>query len=162
MSSKHTYTPQISGFPTLHPHLRNHPRHITANTVIIKQTLNIANRRDSNITIPELPLSKVHDVLLGDGTHDALYLLRAVTTASGDDLATNVLGDGGGAIEGEEKRGLELGLCALDFGRCDVGGETGPFAESEVDEIVEASWVSGSEVDAPETGRMLAYLFQSN
>lgn len=119
-------------------HLRNHPRHITPNPCIIKQTLDLPDGRDGDIPIPQLPLRKVLHITGRDGADDALDLLGAQAAAGGDDLATDVLGHGGGAVEAEEQRGLELGLGALDFGVVDGEGEAGPFAEGEVDEIVNA------------------------
>jgi len=47
-----------------------------------------------------------------------------------------------------------LSLGALDFGFCDVIGEARPFAESEVDEIVETGDDVGDEVDTPETNKV--------
>lgn len=41
---------------------------------------------------------------------------------------------------------------ALDFGFGDIDAETGPFAEGEVDEVVDLGLVFGDEVDAPKTG----------
>jgi len=70
-------------------------------------------------------------------------------------LATNVLSNSSGAIEGEKDGGLELGLGTLDFGFCDVVGEAGPFAESKVDEIIETGDNVSDEVDTPETSKRL-------
>ena len=78
-------------------------------------TLNLPNSTNSNIPIPKLLPTESHNVLLCDLTNNALNLLRRHATARRDDLAADVLGDGGGAVEGEEDGGFELGFCALDF-----------------------------------------------
>lgn len=43
-----------------------------------------------------------------------------------------------------------MGFGALGFGFCDVVGEAGPFAEGEMDEVVDLGFVFCYEVDAPE------------
>jgi len=80
-----------------------------------------------------------------------LDILSAKTATGGDDLAANVLGNGGGAIEGQENGSLELGLGALNLGGGDVVAEAGPLTEGEVDQVVELSQVLGDKVDTPET-----------
>lgn len=131
--------------------LRSVPAHVAPDSCVVEETLNLANGRDGDVSVPELPLGEVHDVLLGDGTDNALNLLGCEPPAGGDDLTSNILGDGGGAIEGKEDAGLELRLGALDLGGGDAVGETRPLAEGEVDEIVNAGDVVGHEVDTPET-----------
>lgn len=125
-------------------------RHIVADSLVVEETGDVTNSRDGNILIPKLPLCEVHDVLLGDGGDDALNLLWAHAAAGGDDLASDVLGNGGGAVKGKEDRGLELGLGALNLGLSHIVGEAGPLAESEVDEIIQAGGVLGDHVDSPE------------
>lgn len=66
-------------------------------------------------------------------------------------MTANVLGNRCGAIEGEQNACLELGLGALDLAFGDVERQTGPFAKSEMDEIVNAGDIVGDEVDTPET-----------
>lgn len=80
----------------------------------------MANSGNGNVTVPELALGELHDVLGGDLGDDALDLLGCETAAGGDDLTTNVLGNSGGAVEGQEDGSLELGLGALDLGLGDV------------------------------------------
>jgi len=48
-----------------------------------------------------------------------------------------------------------LGLGPLGFGAGDVVGEPGPFAEGEVDEVVDLGFVFRDEVDAPEPSGLL-------
>jgi hypothetical protein len=71
--------------------------------------------------------------------------------ASGDDLAADVLSDGGGAIERQEDRSLKLGLSTLNLGGGDVVAQARPLAESEVDQVIELSKVLADKVDTPET-----------
>lgn len=66
-------------------------------------------------------------------------------------MAANVLGNGRGAVKGQEDGRLELGLGALNLGLADAGGETRPLAEGEVDEVVDLLELVGDEVDTPET-----------
>lgn len=92
---------------------------------------------------------KCHNILLSNGANDALDFLGAHSPACSDNLAADVLSDGGGAVEGEQDGGFELGFCALDFGFGDGVGEARPFAEGEVHEVVDAGYFVGDEVDAP-------------
>lgn len=124
--------------------------------LVVEETLDASYRADGDVLVPELPVGKVHDVLLGDGVDDALNLAGAGAAAGGDELAANVLGNGGGAVEGQEDGSLELGLGALRLGLADVGGETHPLADGEVDEIVDALLLVGDEVDTPKTGVAVA------
>lgn len=123
--------------------------------VIIEKAFDAPHRRDGNILIPQLPPREIHHVLLRDTPNHPLDLLGVHPSARGDDLATNVFGDGGGAVQGEEDGGFELGLGPLGFGAGDVVGEAGPFAEGEVDEVVDLSFVFGDEVDPPEASGLL-------
>lgn len=131
----------------------------TLSTLGKTYALDSTNSRDGNILVPDLSLGKVDNVLAGDGAKDALNLGGVHAAAGGDDLAANVLGDRSGSVEGEEEGGLELGLGALDFGFGDGGGETGPFAEGKVDEVVNLGELVGDEVDSPET-RVLLVVYQ--
>ena len=96
--------------------LRCVPAHVAPDSCVVEETLNLADGRNGDIAVPEFPLGKAHDILLGNGTDDTLDLLGCESAAGGDDLASIVLGDGGGAIEGKVDAGLELGLGALDLG----------------------------------------------
>lgn len=66
-------------------------------------------------------------------------------------MPANVFGYGGGAVEGEQDGGFELRFCALGFGFGDVVGETRPFTEGKVDEVVDSSFVFSDQIDAPES-----------
>lgn len=66
-------------------------------------------------------------------------------------MPANVLGNGGGAVEGEEDGGLELSLGTLNLSLTDVDGKTRPLAEGEVDEVVDLVELIGDKVDTPET-----------
>ncbi len=123
--------------------------HIVPYSVVVQKSLNASHRTDRHILIPQLPPRPRHNVLLADASDDALYLLWVHAAAGGDDLAAYIFGDGGGTVEGEEDGGLELGFGALGFGFGDVVGEAGPFAEGEVDEVVDLGFIFCDEVDAP-------------
>jgi len=127
------------------------PRHVVSHTLVIQKSLDASNGADRDVLIPQLPLGKAHDLLLRDLRDDTLDLLRAHAAAGSDDLAADVLGDGGRAVQREEDGSLELGLGTLNLGLGDVVGEAGPLAEGEVDEVVQAGEVVGDEVDSPET-----------
>ena len=66
-------------------------------------------------------------------------------------MPTNVFRYGGGAVEGEQDGGFELRFGALGFGFGDVVGETRPFTEGKMDEIIDSSFVFCDEIDAPES-----------
>lgn len=99
-----------------HIYLRGVSAHVVPDSCVIKKTLNLSNSRDSNITVPESPLGKVHDIALANGTDNTLNLFGCESSAGGDDLTSNVFGDGGGTVKRQEDAGLELGLGALDLG----------------------------------------------
>lgn len=52
-----------------------------------------------------------------------------------------------------------MSLGALDFGFCDVVGKARPFAESEVDKIVETGDDVGDKVDTPQTNKVSMCLY---
>lgn len=134
--------------------LQGHPGHVVADSLVIKDTLNAADGTHGDILVPELAVGELHDVLLGDLTDGTLNVLGREAAASGDDLATNVLSNGGGAVKREEHRGLELSLGTLNLGGVDVEAQTGPLTESEVNEVVETGQVVRNKVDTPETARV--------
>lgn len=131
--------------------LRHVPGHVVADALVVEDTLNAANGAHGDILVPELAGGKVHNVLLGDLANGALDVLGTEAAAGSDDLAANVLGDGGGAVEGEKDGSLELGLGTLDFSGGDIAAETRPLAESEVNQVIEVGQVLGDKVDTPET-----------
>lgn len=133
--------------------LRDVPGKVGPDTVVVQHTLDRTDGADGNVLIPQFAVGEIHDVLLGDLANDALDVLGRQAAAGGDDLAANVLGNGGGSVEGEEDGGLELGLGTLDLGGGDVDAETRPLAEGEVDEVIEAGQVLGNKVNTPETIR---------
>lgn len=131
--------------------LRDHAGHVCADTLVVEDTLDAADSAHGEILVPQLTGSEVHDVLLGDLADSTLNVLSAQTAASGDDLAADVLSDGGGAIERQEDRSLKLGLGTLNLSGADVVAQTRPLAESEVDQVIELSEVLADKVDTPET-----------
>lgn len=133
-------------------HLREHTSSIPPNTVVIEQRLNLPHRRNGNILIPDLPLRKVQDILLGDPAHDPLNLRGVHPAASGDDLSADILRHSRGPVEGEQQGCLQLGFCALDLRLGDGLGQAGPLAEGKVDEVVNLGDGVGDEVDPPEAG----------
>lgn len=76
--------------------------HGVSQTLVVEQSLDVANGADGQVLVPQVLVGKVHDILLGDGVDSALDLARAHAAASGDELAADVLGDGGGAVQGQE------------------------------------------------------------
>lgn len=120
-------------------------------TLVIEQTLNLSNCADGNVLVPDVSVSKVHDVLVGDGVDLALDLAGAGTAASGDELATDILGEGSGAVQGQQDGGLQLGLGALNLGFADVGAQANPLAQGKVNKVVKAGGVVSDQVDTPET-----------
>jgi hypothetical protein len=64
--------------------------------------LNASNSTDSHILIPQLPLSKAHDILLCNGSYHTLDLFGAHATSSSDDLSSNIFCHGSGAVKGKE------------------------------------------------------------
>lgn len=131
--------------------------HCVSESLVVEQTLDGTNSADGDVAVPELPAGKVHDLLLGDGIDHALDLAGLHAAASGDELATNILSDGGGAVEGEEDGGLKLSLGALNLGGADVGAETHPLADGEVDEIVKASDLVSDKEDTPQTVQTISH-----
>lgn len=96
--------------------LREHPAHIATNPLVVEQILNAANSRNSDILVPNLLLRKPHNVLGGNGVDGALNLARTRAAAGGDNLAANVLGQGGGAIQRQQNGSLQLRLGTLGLG----------------------------------------------
>lgn len=131
--------------------LRQVAGHVVADALVVENTLDAADGAHGDVLVPELAGSEVHDILLGDLANSTLDVLGTEAAAGGDDLATNVLGNGGGAVEREEDGSLQLGLGALDLGRGDAIAEAGPLTESEVDQVIERGQVLGDKVDTPET-----------
>lgn len=120
-------------------------------TLVIEQTLNLSYCADGDVLVPDVSVSKVHNVLVGDGIDLALDLVSAGTAASGDQLATDILGEGSGSVQGQQDGRLQLGLGALNLGFADVGAQANPLAESKVNKVVEAGGVVSDQVDTPET-----------
>lgn len=130
--------------------------HGVAQTLVVEESLDVTDSADGKVLVPQVAVGKVHDVLLGDGIDLALNLAGHHATAGGDDLATNVLGNGGGAVKREQDRSLELGLGALNLGTANVGAETHPLLDGEVDEVIDTGDVVADEVNAPETSIAVA------
>ena len=136
---------------TLYNNLRDHAGHVSTDALVVEDTLDATDSGHGEVLIPQLAGSEVHDVLLGDLADGTLNVLSAQATASGDDLATNVLSDSGGAVERQKDGSLELGLGALNLGRGDAVAETRPLTESEVDQVIELGQILADKVDTPET-----------
>lgn len=142
-------------------YLRDHAAHIVPDAVVVEKALYPADGTDGEILIPEPPAREVHDVLFRDRADDALNFLRAEAAARGDDLAANVLGHGGGAVEREEDRGFELGLGALCLGFGNAVREARPLTKSEVHQVIDASNLVSNEVDAPEPSLISPIFFEA-
>ncbi|KAI7974301.1 hypothetical protein EIK77_008484 [Talaromyces pinophilus] len=94
--------------------------HVVGDALVVEKTLDRTVSTDGEFLVPELGVGKIHDVLGGDAADGGLNVFGAQAAASGDDLATNVFGDGGGAIERQEDGSLQLSLGALNLGLGDV------------------------------------------
>lgn len=125
--------------------------HVVADSLVVEDTLHAADGTHGNILVPHAAVGEFHDVLLGDLANGTLNVLSREATASGDDLATNVLSNGSGAVKREEDRSLELSLSTLDLSTRDIEAQACPFTESEVDQFIKAGQVLGDKVDTPET-----------
>lgn len=125
--------------------------HGVSETLVIKQTLDVSDGADSEVLVPEVAVGEVHNALGVNGIDLALNLARHHATAGGDDLATNVLSNSSSAVERKKDRSLELSLGTLDLSLADVGAETHPLADGEVNKVVDAGEVVGNKVDTPET-----------
>lgn len=131
------------------PPLRRISRHIIPDPLIIQQPLYRPQRTHRDIPIPDLPRREIHHILLGNTSNDPLNLSRVHSSPRRHDLAANILGHGGGAVERQQNGGFELRFGALGFRFGHIEGEARPFAQGEVDEVVDAGDVVGDEVDAP-------------
>lgn len=131
--------------------LREHPGHVSPDSRVVHQALDATNGGDGNILVPELALGEAHHVAGGNGIDCSLNLAWAQSAASGDDLSADVLGQGGGAIQRQQDRCLQLGLGTLNLGLGDGLGKAGPLAQGEVDEVVDTGELVGDEVNTPET-----------
>jgi hypothetical protein len=125
--------------------------HVVGDTLVVEHTLNVSESTDGKLFVPQLLLGKFHDILGGELSNGAFDVFGAQAAAGGDDLAANVFGNSGGAIERQEDRGLQLSLGTLNLGLGDIERQTRPFTESEVDKVVELSEVLAHKVDTPET-----------
>ena len=131
--------------------LLNVATHVVPYPVVVQKPLDATHRTDCNILIPEFPLCEFHNVLFTNPSHNTFNFFRIHAAACGDDLPADVFGYGGGAVEGEQDGGFELRFGALGFGFGDVVGETRPFTEGKVDEIVDSGFVFCDQIDAPES-----------
>lgn len=91
------------------------------------------------------------DISGSDLADQLLNLLGGGALALGDHLATNILGNGGGAVQAQEEGGLELLLGTLNLGSGDRGGQTGPLLLGKVDQVILAVLVLSDEVDTEQT-----------
>lgn len=126
------------------------PAHVVADSLVVKETLDAADGADGQVLVPQFPVGELHDVLLGNGINLALNLARVHPAASCDELATNVLGHGGCAVQRQEDRGLELSLGTLNLGLGDVAGKARPLTKGEVDKVVKGGKLVRDKVDTPE------------
>lgn len=137
--------------------LREHPAHVPAKPCVVQETLDATNGGNGNVLVPDLSLSEADDIAGGHGIDCSLDLAWAVPAAGGDDLATDVLSHGSGAVQRQQDRGLQLGLGALDLGLGDGLGKAGPLAQGEVHKVIDTGDLVGDKVDTPETMFMLAW-----
>lgn len=77
-------------------------RHVVADSIVIEETFNTSHGADSHVLIPQLPLSKAHNVLLRDSTNDTLDLFWAHAATGCDDLSSDIFCHSRGTVEGEE------------------------------------------------------------
>jgi len=132
--------------------LESVPGHVATNAAIVGQALDGANADHSDLAVPEVLGGNAVDISGADLVDQLLNLLGRGALAHGDHLATDILSNGGGTIEAQEERRLELLLGTLDLGRGDGGGQASPLLLGKVDQIILAIPVLGDEVDTEETG----------
>ena len=94
--------------------------HVRTDALVIKQTLDTADCADSDILIPQFPLSKAHYVLLCDRSDDALDFFRTHSTTGCDYLTSDIFCHCGGTVKGKQDRCFELGFGSFDFGFSDI------------------------------------------
>lgn len=100
--------------------LRSIAAHVVADSLVVEHALDTSESTDGKILVPEFPLGKVHDVLLGNAVDDTLDFLWRQAAAGSDDLAAGVLSHGSGSIEREEDGCTKLGLGTLNLSRADI------------------------------------------
>ena len=126
--------------------------HIVPDSLVVQYTLHTANSTDGNVLIPNLVAGKSLHIIRCDSTNNALNLLRASSSASGNQLSSNVLGNGCCAVKRQQKRCLELRLGALDLAFCNTVAQSRPVSESEVNKIVQTRQLVRNHVNTPQTG----------
>ncbi|KAI3480564.1 hypothetical protein L1887_57284 [Cichorium endivia] len=149
-------TPHRPGIPDrgarrLAARLPDHAAEVGADAVVVKDTLDLAVGGEREVGIPQVGAGHTLDVLDADRVNGRLDLLRRVALAGGDELSSNVLGNGGGAVEAEQQARLELRLGTLHLTLGGCGAHALPLTKREVDEIVELQEVLRDHVDTPET-----------
>jgi hypothetical protein len=123
--------------------------------LVVEESLDATNSADGNILVPELAVCEVHDIGLRDGVDLALDLARLHAAAGGDQLTANILSDSSCPIERQQDGSLQLSLGALNLGLGDVGTQTHPLTNGEVDEVVNAGKLVGAKVDTPKTAEVI-------
>jgi hypothetical protein len=113
--------------------------------------LDTSHSADGNVLVPNPPLRKLNDVLLGDSTNHTLNLSRVHSPSGGDDLSSNVLSNSSGSVQAQKQRRLELGLGTLNLGLSHGLGHAVPLTEGEVDQVVNVLEVVGDHVRSPQT-----------
>lgn len=131
--------------------LESVPGHVAANTGVVGHALDGANTDHGNLAIPKVLASNTVDIRGSDLVDGLLNLLGSNALALGNHLASDILGNGGGTVQAQEERRLELLLGTLNLGSGDRGGQTGPLLLGKVDQIILAVLVLGDEVDTEET-----------
>ena len=149
ISLPHTPHPAIG--PSHGPRLRQIPTHIPPYPRIIQQPLDLPDRGNGNIAIPQLPLRETHHVLLRNTAHRPLDFLGVQPSPRRDDLPSDILRDGRRPVQRKQDGGFELCLRALGFRLGDLEGEAGPLAQSEVDEVVDPRERVRDHVDSPQS-----------
>ena len=94
---------------------REIPAHVISDPGVVQETLNSAYSANGNILVPQLLPAKVHDVFLSYTIYCSFHVFGAHPPSSRDDLTTNVFGDSGGAVEGEQNGCFELSFGTLHF-----------------------------------------------
>ena len=112
---------------------------------------NASYRRNRNVLVPQFSSCEVHDILLTDATNYSLDFFWFHPAACGDNLAANVLSHSSSAIKGEKNRSLELGFCSFRFRFGDVIRQAGPFAQCEVDKVINLGLIFCDEVYPPQS-----------
>lgn len=131
--------------------LPDHAAEVGSDTAVVKDTLDLAVCGKGKVGIPQIGSRNTLDVRNADRVNGGLDFLWGVSLAGGDELSSDVLGNGGGTVETKQQTGLELSLGTLHLTLGGSSAHSLPLTESEVNQVVELKEVLRDHVDAPKT-----------